>query len=811
MILNNYLKKDKMKFFKVVFCFLLFANNVFAQSDSSSVFREIFTKDNILDVESAHRSVVIGAARSTRTADKLPVTVYIINSDEIIRNNCYTLTDVLKNVPGFRISNPHSGEFGEAFLQRGMMGNTYSKILLNGIEIKPSGLTGMTLGANIPIRNAERIEIVYGPASASYGNDACAGVINIVTRNSSEKNFTQVDLGVGAGNDGYNYFNFASGGKFGHGKHVVEFTFYGNRLNVKNLDIHSDKGLYNRWNYLASTKSESNNAIDASTLTAALQSGAMDMQTLIAQKPELYAYTLNYNGDVIDAKIGDIPQFGSQMGIEVKYGGLKFMYNNLYRRDHSSLGISPMLWNYENPQAFFGEYINRWTLSADYSMGKVNTNTVLGYLRYRMDRNSNCWVNWSKTDQYVYGASDDLFVEENINAKMGECFQFLAGASFKYSGVLPMTIINENRFDYSAYKMFCESVDFEYPHWGKFGINPKVFNTSGVYAQLDWEKKTTEKQSILLTAGCRYDYNSIWGSSINPRIAALWQINENLNFRVSRGYAYKAPSLNQMYYSICVSMKYGENDLYSYHHIPNENLKPEQIASTEFGLRQYIPNTKNYMELIVYTNKITDPLVRSWVMLDQSKYPGVGSSESRTMTRAYKNVDGAFTRLRGYQFIGVFKDIIKAIHLNTDGGITLSMGKERVQDEFSRDENHNPYPDKYVEVKSIRQIPRWQAQIAFDFSILKDYVWFRLENIYCSEFERKYYLAGEGSTDKEPSFYNLDFSLGAKIGKHLVFSFRVINLTDAEYGGIDMKEMDVDLPYNIQLRRSMRVGLSYNF
>jgi hypothetical protein len=179
--------------------------------------------------------------------EDLPLTAYVVYHEDIVNNRYVTLCDVLKSVPGFRVSQPQSGELGEAFMQRGMVGNTYTKILINGVDIKPSGTYGMTLGANIPIRQAERIEIIYGPASAEYGNDACVGIVNIVTRYPEKKSFTTADLYCGTGS--LYYLDFHAGAKVGHGKNVTMLSIYGSNLNVDNLNVSRDRDLYNRWNY----------------------------------------------------------------------------------------------------------------------------------------------------------------------------------------------------------------------------------------------------------------------------------------------------------------------------------------------------------------------------------------------------------------------------------------------------------------------------------------------------------------------------------------------------------------------------------
>ncbi len=55
----------------------------------------------------------------------------------------------------------------------------YTVILIDG---KPSGTDNI---ASIDLQNVERVEILKGPFSAQYGSAAMAGVINIVTKNSS--------------------------------------------------------------------------------------------------------------------------------------------------------------------------------------------------------------------------------------------------------------------------------------------------------------------------------------------------------------------------------------------------------------------------------------------------------------------------------------------------------------------------------------------------------------------------------------------------------------------------------------------------
>ncbi|MBQ5575499.1 MAG: hypothetical protein IIT37_05585, partial [Bacteroidales bacterium] len=78
--------------------------------------REMLDKKNINYNVEDEEKLVIAVGRSTKTVDELPVTSFVFGHDEIVRNGWVTLCDVLRVVPGFRVSQPHTGQFGEAFI-----------------------------------------------------------------------------------------------------------------------------------------------------------------------------------------------------------------------------------------------------------------------------------------------------------------------------------------------------------------------------------------------------------------------------------------------------------------------------------------------------------------------------------------------------------------------------------------------------------------------------------------------------------------------------------------------------------------------
>lgn len=78
----------------------------------------------------------------------------------------------------------------------------------------------------------------------------------------------------------------------------------------------------------------------------------------------------------------------------------------------------------------------------------------------------------------------------------------------------------------------------------------------------DWE----------LTTGLRLDHYSDFGTTINPRIAMVWQTHYNLTSKFLYGSAFRAPSFGELYSS--------NNPVL----LGNPNLKPEEIDTYEFAI-----------------------------------------------------------------------------------------------------------------------------------------------------------------------------------------------------------------------------------
>jgi outer membrane receptor for ferrienterochelin and colicins len=113
--------------------------------------------------------------------------VRIIDSKRIEQRAATNIAGILNNELGIRFTNDMA--LGTSNIQLMGMSGRNVKILLDGIPMADRGDTRESLN-QIDINSIERIEIVEGPLSVSYGTDALAGVINIITKKQTDKKWS---------------------------------------------------------------------------------------------------------------------------------------------------------------------------------------------------------------------------------------------------------------------------------------------------------------------------------------------------------------------------------------------------------------------------------------------------------------------------------------------------------------------------------------------------------------------------------------------------------------------------------------------
>jgi len=123
--------------------------------------------------------VIVTGQYEPQSLKKSVYNVRVIDSERIRLRAAVNVMGVLNNELGFRFSNDLT--LGTTDVQLMGMSGRNVKILLDGLPMVDRGDTRESLN-QIDINSIERIEIVEGPMSVSYGSDALAGVVNIITK-----------------------------------------------------------------------------------------------------------------------------------------------------------------------------------------------------------------------------------------------------------------------------------------------------------------------------------------------------------------------------------------------------------------------------------------------------------------------------------------------------------------------------------------------------------------------------------------------------------------------------------------------------
>jgi len=175
----------------------------------------------------AVEKIEVTGSRIRRTDIEGANPVTVMSRVDIEKFGVTSIGDVLQAIPsaGSAINtNNNNGGNGTTTINIRGIGSNRTLVLVNGKRWAP-GLGGSVDLNNIPAAIIERIEVLKDGASAVYGSDAVAGVVNIITRQDFEGvqasgyvgqwdegdgNKEQWDIGFGTANDKGNvYFNIS--------------------------------------------------------------------------------------------------------------------------------------------------------------------------------------------------------------------------------------------------------------------------------------------------------------------------------------------------------------------------------------------------------------------------------------------------------------------------------------------------------------------------------------------------------------------------------------------------------------------------
>lgn len=146
--------------------------------------------------------IVVTATRTARRADEVPASVSVLNERDIATKSRQNIANTLRDVEGLDFVAQQSVGHQVTPTIRGFSDPKYTQVLVGGMA--QDSVVSQVMGRGglnfVPLHDIERIEIVRGPASALYGPNTVAGVINVLPKRWTGEQGAEVDASYGSHN-----------------------------------------------------------------------------------------------------------------------------------------------------------------------------------------------------------------------------------------------------------------------------------------------------------------------------------------------------------------------------------------------------------------------------------------------------------------------------------------------------------------------------------------------------------------------------------------------------------------------------------
>ena len=146
---------------------------------------------------------VSSVTKTTQPLGDAPAAIYVITHDDIIRSGAQSVPEMLRLAPNLQVVQTSASNY--VVTARGFSGNSAAQafsdkllVLIDGRSVYTPLFSGVYWDMqDVLPEDVERIEVISGPGATLWGANAVNGVINIITRKSSETQGGVLDVGAG--------------------------------------------------------------------------------------------------------------------------------------------------------------------------------------------------------------------------------------------------------------------------------------------------------------------------------------------------------------------------------------------------------------------------------------------------------------------------------------------------------------------------------------------------------------------------------------------------------------------------------------
>lgn len=440
----------------------------------------------------------------------------VVTEEQIRAMGATELHEILETVPGIHASlQPVTNDY--LYSVRGIANSNNSQmlILLNGTRITSPFRGSVESSLDLPVAAIHRVEVIRGPGSAVYGADAFAGVINVITKKAQDINGTQ--LGVRAGN---------WDSQSGWGQHGTQWAGWDIATSIQYQHSEGDSGRI--------IQQDIQTLIDSALGTkASLAPGAMNNQFkslnthLTLQRKHWDIGFWAFNGFDIGTKAGAI----GALDPEGNFSSAQYLGDIRFSTE---------------------DWLDNWEFMAHLSYLHSGANAIT----HLFPDNTVLPIGSTGDVEFVPGnplvrfpdglIEDIKLVQRVPSIELSSVYKGLDkhllrfGAAFRYEEIVANHRSNNG----------VGIIDGNNPPPVIDGTLTDVTGTPFAFLndtnRTIWSLLLQDEWQIAddwhLTAGMRYDHYSDFGCTVNPRLALVWDINEQLTSKFLYGKAFRAPS-----------------------------------------------------------------------------------------------------------------------------------------------------------------------------------------------------------------------------------------------------------------------------
>lgn len=485
--------------------------------------------------------VVVGSRGVARSSTDTPVPVDVVSSKELEATGQYTFDKALQfKVPSFNtVQTPVNDATSllDPYEIRNM-GPSRTLILVNGKRKNLSALvytqtspgrgeTGADISA-IPIDAIKRVEILRDGASAQYGSDAIAGVMNIILKDNADAGYVTLRSGITHKGDGEMFGVSVNNGASLFDKGFINYT----------IDL-SKVGLANR-----------PGTVDAEGEAADFGADIEDVRAFLALKPD--AGNINGSPETTAAKflvnsgvnLNENAEFYFNAAYVYKKVNSFANYRTPYWRTQGDYGLltpagQPFMGyvptfdgdlNDYNGTVGFRTKVNGWNTDVSFTTGgNRQVYTVSNTVNHGLGANSpilfrpggytfshnvgNIDISRALSDK-VSMAFGSEFRSENFSIIEGDEASYIEGGADSFAGNSKENSLEANRYNFGGY----------------FDLGFDI------------------TEDFLINGTARLENYSDFGNAFVWKVSSRYKLaNDKVTLRSSYSTGFRAPSLHQIY------------------------------------------------------------------------------------------------------------------------------------------------------------------------------------------------------------------------------------------------------------------------